>query len=136
MTDCIFCKIIKGDLNSYTIFEDDKFKAFLDILPSNHGHTLIVPKVHVENIFEIDESYTALPLIKKVAKALKEITGCTGINILQNNGADAGQTIFHYHIHVIPRYEYDKIRMNPPFIDPKPTEKDFIDMAEKLQKKL
>jgi len=107
MMDCIFCKIIKGELPSHTIYEDDFFKAILDIFPASEGHIIIIPKVHAENLLDLEESYLEkmLPLAKKLAKerVIKEF------NVLQNNGTNAGQTVFHYHMHIIPRKENDTI---------------------------
>lgn len=113
MENCIYCKIIKGELPSYTIYEDDHFKAILDIFPSSLGHTLIVPKNHYSDLLELGEkeSQEIIGFSKKIAGVLKEVLGCDGINILQNNGKAAGQTVFHYHMHLIPRYENDTVNM-------------------------
>lgn len=112
MSDCIFCKIIEGEIPSYTIYEDLEFKVILDAFPSGKGHTLILPKKHIENVFDIDDELLskAHQLAKKVAKAVKDHLGCEGVNILQNNGSCAGQTVFHYHIHIIPRNTDDGMR--------------------------
>lgn len=109
--NCIFCKIIDGQIPSATVYEDDDFKAILDIAPSHKGHTIILPKYHAANIFELPDEIAckALPTAKKIAAAIKAETGCDGINILQNNGEAAGQSVFHLHIHVIPRFENDGI---------------------------
>lgn len=109
--NCIFCKIVAGEIPSYTIYEDDDFKAFMDISPAAKGHTILVPKKHMENVFEIDENTASkiLPIAAKIAKALNEELQCDGMNILQNNGEIAGQTVMHYHIHLIPRYKDDKV---------------------------
>jgi len=113
MDHCIYCKIIKGELPSYTIYEDDNFKAILDIFPSSLGHTLIIPKHHYQGLFDLGEkeSKEIIDFSKKIAGLLKEVLGCDGMNILQNNGQAAGQTVFHYHMHLIPRYENDTINM-------------------------
>lgn len=109
--DCIFCKILKGDIPCNKVFEDDSFIAILDAFPGNEGHVLIIPKSHYENIFDIDEQTlkNAYGLAKKVAFALKSSLGAEDINILQNNGELAGQTVNHFHIHVLPRYKDDKV---------------------------
>lgn len=109
--NCIFCKIASGAIPSATVYEDDDFRAILDIAPAHKGHTILLPKYHAANLFEIpdDIAAKALPVVKKVAKAIKEETGCDGVNILQNNGAAAGQSVFHLHIHMIPRFENDGI---------------------------
>ncbi|MGN0166058.1 MAG: HIT family protein [Lachnospiraceae bacterium] len=109
--NCIFCKIIEGAIPSSVVYEDDDFRAILDIAPSHKGHTIVLPKYHAANIFELpnDIAAKALPVVKKIATAIKEETGCDGVNILQNNGTAAGQSVFHLHIHIIPRYEGDGI---------------------------
>lgn len=113
-TNCIFCKIANGEIPSYTIYEDDKFKAIFDLNPSTKGHAIILPKEHFRNLFYLDESYArdALIVAKKIALAMKEVLNCDGLNILQNNEEIAGQTIFHFHIHLIPRYTNDGISLN------------------------
>ena len=109
--NCIFCKIANGIIPSATVYEDDDFRTILDIAPAHKGHTIILPKTHAANLFEIDDATAAklLPVAKKVAAAVKKVTGCDGINILQNNGEAAGQTVFHLHVHVVPRFEGDGI---------------------------
>lgn len=106
---CIFCKIVKGEIPSYTIYEDDDFKVILDAGPASRGHSLILPKNHYANLFELDDETAekVLPLAKKLAARMKEVLGCDGINLLQNNGETAGQTVHHFHVHLIPRYEKD-----------------------------
>lgn len=103
--DCIFCKIIGGAIPSYTIYEDEYVKAFLDIQPITNGHTLIVPKKHFENLYDMDaEMLKQIEVAsQKVGKLLKEKLNCQGITRLQNNGY--GQEVKHYHMHLIPRYE-------------------------------
>ena len=112
--DCIFCKIANGEIPSYSIFEDDNFKVILDIEPSSKGHSLIIPKAHADNLFELDKNVAekALIVAKKAAAGLKKTLKCPGINILQNNGAAAGQTVNHYHIHIIPRYDNDNVNIS------------------------
>ena len=110
-TNCIFCKIISGDIPSKTLYEDSEFKVIFDISPAAQGHVIILPKYHAANVFELPEEVTgkAFILAKKVATVLKEVLNCDGVNILQNNGEAAGQTVFHLHIHVIPRYKDDNM---------------------------
>ena len=105
--DCIFCKLANGVFETNTLYEDDQFRVIFDASPATKGHVLVIPKEHYANVFEIPEDLIAdaYKVAKKVATALKEVTGCEGINILQNNGEVAGQTVFHLHIHIIPRYE-------------------------------
>ena len=106
MSDCIFCKIISGDIPSATVYEDDEFKAILDRFPSNKGHVLIMPKTHVANIFEIDPDMAGrlFKLAAKIAPVMKETFGFENMNVIQNNGPIAGQTVNHFHLHLIPRY--------------------------------
>lgn len=110
---CVFCKIASGEIPSKTVYEDDDFRAILDISPASKGHVIILPKNHADNIFEIsDEDASGIMLVaKKIASKVKNVFGCDGVNILQNNGEAAGQTVFHLHVHVIPRYENDNIRI-------------------------
>lgn len=112
MENCIFCEIVNGEIPSFTIYENEKFKVFLDLGPAAKGHCLIIPKEHYENIFEMPDELVkeGFLLAKEIAKKMKEKLGCSGINIVQNNGSDAGQTVFHFHIHVIPRYENDNAK--------------------------
>ena len=111
MENCIFCKIIAGEIPSATVYEDDDVKAILDVNPAARGHVIVLPKKHAADVFSLpDEDLSkAMCVAKKIAIALKEAYKCDGINILQNNGEAAGQTVFHLHIHVIPRYEGDTI---------------------------
>lgn len=115
--DCIFCKLANGDIPTRTIYEDADFRVFMDASPATKGHCLIVPKQHYDNLETIDDEVSAklFPLAKKMMKLLKEKLGCKGLNLVQNNGELAGQTVFHFHLHVIPRYEDDaqKIGWNP-----------------------
>lgn len=105
--NCIFCKIIGKEIPSRTIYEDDDFKVILDASPASKGHALILPKEHCANMYEISEELLAKAarLAKKLTIHMTEVLKCDGFNILQNNGEVAGQTVFHFHIHLIPRYE-------------------------------
>ena len=109
MSDCIFCKIAQGEIPSKTIYEDEKFRVILDLAPVTKGHALILPKKHAINLFELSDETAAeaIVLAKKIAGKMREKLKCDGLNLLQNNGETAGQTIHHFHIHVIPRYEGD-----------------------------
>ena len=106
---CIFCEIANGEIPSATLYEDEDFRVILDLGPATKGHALILPKNHFANLFEIPEDMDAKAFIlaKKIAKKMKDVFGCDGVNIVQNNGVAAGQTVFHFHIHLIPRYEGD-----------------------------
>ena len=105
--DCIFCKIAGGEIPSKTLYEDEYFRVFLDLGPASKGHCLIVPKEHFDNLFELSDEYAsrALVLARKVGLALKTALNADGINIVQNNGEVAGQSVMHFHMHIIPRYE-------------------------------
>ncbi len=107
--NCIFCKIIAGEIPSYTIHEDEKFKVILDLGPAAKGHALILPKNHYANFYEQPEEEAAdtIRLAKKMMGRMTDKLKCDGFNIVQNNGEAAGQTVFHYHMHLIPRYEND-----------------------------
>lgn len=109
--DCLFCKIAAGDIPSDTVYEDDDFRVILDLSPAAKGHALIIPKKHYANVYEMDDEFAAkvLPLAKRIACAMKKALNCDGVNILQNNGEAAGQTVFHFHVHVIPRYNNDGV---------------------------
>ena len=104
---CIFCKLASGEIPTNTIYEDDMFRVILDAAPASKGHALIIPKEHYENIYEIDENVAgeAMKLAKKMAAHMTEKLNCDGFNLLQNNGEVAGQTVFHFHLHLIPRYK-------------------------------
>ena len=108
--NCIFCKIANGEIPSATIYEDEEFRAFLDLGPATRGHALLVPKEHFGNLFEMDEEHCkkAILLAQKLGCRMKEKLHCDGLNLVQNNGTAAGQTVFHFHMHLIPRYENDK----------------------------
>ena len=108
--ECIFCKIIAGEIPSNTIYEDEAFKVILDLAPAAKGHALILPKEHYADIYEIDEEVAgrAMKLAKKLAIHMTKVLGCDGFNILQNNREVAGQTVFHFHMHLIPRYKAAK----------------------------
>ena len=107
--DCIFCKLANGVFETNTVYEDDQFRVILDAAPATKGHALILPKEHYANIYEIDENVAAdaMKLAKKLITKFTNVLGCDGYNIVQNNGEDAGQTVFHFHMHLIPRYKDD-----------------------------
>lgn len=107
--DCIFCKIAAGEISSQTIFEDEEFRVILDISPAAKGHALIIPKEHYANIYELPEELAAKVMIlaKRLASHMTDILNCDGFNVVQNNGEVAGQTVFHFHMHLIPRYKND-----------------------------
>ena len=107
--DCIFCKLANGQIPTNSIYEDDDFKVNLDASPASKGHALNLPKEHYADIFEIDEEVLAkaAKLAKKIMTREKDVLKCQGYNLVQNNGETAGQTVFHFHMHLIPRYAED-----------------------------
>ena len=109
-TNCIFCKIASGEIPSNTIYEDDEFRVILDLAPASKGHSLILPKEHYADIYEIDAELAgrAMKLAKKLAMHMTKVLNCDGFNLLQNNHEVAGQTVFHFHMHLIPRYRNAK----------------------------
>ena len=110
MDDCIFCKIIKGDIPSYTVYEDDDFKAFLDINPITNGHVLLVPKTHYATLFDLPEEMIMkiYKAVTKINDKLKDKLDMEGLTLIQNNGL--GQDVKHYHLHLVPRYPHDDIK--------------------------
>ena len=132
MDNCIFCKIANGEIPSNTIYEDDAFRVILDNGPATKGHALVLPKAHYSNLFEMPEEAAAdaMKVAKKVAALLKDKLNCDGLNLVQNNGETAGQTVMHFHLHVIPRYENDgqKILWNPT----SPSAEELVDIKNKI----
>jgi len=136
MDDCIFCKIIKGEIPSTKIYEDEHSFAFLDIHPNTHGHTLVIPKEHHKNILDIPpEVLSNLYLaVKKVSEAVFQGTEASGLNINMNNEKPAGQLIFHAHVHIIPRFLQDGLQVwtrDTPY-----KEGEMEKVAEKIKKAL
>lgn len=109
MDNCIFCKIAGGEIPAATLYEDENFRVILDLGPASKGHALILPKAHAANIYEISDELAAKAMIlaKKMARVMTDALHCDGFNIVQNNGECAGQTVFHFHMHLIPRYKND-----------------------------
>lgn len=107
--NCIFCKIANGEIPSKTIYEDEKFRVILDLGPATKGHALILPKEHYANLYELPEEMAGnvMKLAQKMATQITEKLGCEGFNLVQNNGDLAGQTVYHFHLHLIPRYRAD-----------------------------
>lgn len=112
--DCIFCKIVRGEIPSFKVFEDDRTLAFMDINPINPGHALIVPKHHAPNIFETPDDWLAAAMVttRRIARGVETALKPHGMNIVQANGPGAAQSVFHLHIHVVPRAKDDGIKMN------------------------
>ena len=129
---CIFCEIVAGRLPAYKLYEDDLFIVILDRFPVNPGHALIIPKFHAEDIFGLceKEAPRIMPLAQKIAGKIKEVLNPAGFNILQNNGKAAGQEVFHYHMHIIPRYAEDGVKIHPK--SKSVTEAELEEIAAKL----
>lgn len=111
MSDCIFCKIIQGEIPTTKLYDDEDLVVIMDAYPSSVGHCLIIPKKHCDDIFDMDKIVATkiFPLASKMAKSIKKSLKCDGINILQNSGEAAGQTVSHFHVHIIPRYKNDNV---------------------------
>ena len=109
--NCIFCKLAGGEIPTATLYEDEDFRVILDANPAAKGHALIIPKEHYANLYELDDELAGkvLVLAKKMITKLTDILGCDGFNIVQNNGEAAGQTVFHFHMHLIPRFKDDGV---------------------------
>lgn len=130
--DCIFCKIANGEIPSRTIYEDQLFRVILDLNPATRGHALILPKDHSTSLYELPEETAAavLVLAKKLAMIMRERLGCDGLNLVQNNGETAGQTVSHFHLHMIPRYADDGQKIG--WIPGKPSQEELDEVRKKL----
>lgn len=131
--DCIFCKLANGVFDTNVIYEDDDFTVILDVNPATKGHALILPKEHYANIYEIDEETAgkAFGLARKLSTQMTKKLNCDGFNILQNNGEAAGQTVFHFHMHLIPRYKDDHALLQ--WKPAKPSEEELKSLCELLR---
>ena len=134
--ECIFCKIGAGEIPSATVYEDDDFRAILDLGPAAKGHTLVIPKSHSDNLLSVepDTAAKALKVISKTANAIKEALGCDGINVVQNNGEAAGQTVMHLHFHIIPRYKNDSVNIG--WQPMKPSNEELAATADLIKEKM
>lgn len=114
MKDCIFCKIVNGEMPCFIVYEDKYILAFLTINPLNKGHVLVIPKEHYENIFDIDEKILIkiISAAKRISCKIKDGLKAEGVNILHASGVSAEQSVFHFHLHIVPRKTGDKINMN------------------------
>ena len=133
----IFSKIVAGEIPSNKVYEDQNILAFLDINPVAHGHILVIPKNHAQDIFDMheDNAKAVMAAAKKVASAAMHSLGAAGVNLLNSNRKAAGQEVFHYHMHVIPRYENDGVRLFP-IENQKYKETDFKATCEKIKSEL
>ncbi|MCQ2506554.1 MAG: HIT family protein [Lachnospiraceae bacterium] len=111
MDNCIFCKILRGEIPSTKLYEDENSMVILDISPAKKGHAILLAKEHAANLFELSDKSAEkiLPVVKKVGQGIVKTLGCDGLNVLQNNGEASGQTVFHLHVHMIPRYKGDDV---------------------------
>lgn len=134
--NCIFCKIIKGELPSAKVYENENLISFLDVNPVSRGHCLVVPKKHFENAFDIDDATLQELFLegKNIAKKLKGKIDADGINFLQSNGKSAGQIVFHFHLHIIPRYENDGLKKHGFFGEN--TKRTNLEELQKLAEKI
>ena len=132
--NCIFCKIANGEIPSTTIYEDDDFRVILDLGPASRDHALILPKEHFADVCALDERIAAkvLPLGARIGSAMKRTLGCAGFNLVQNNGEAAGQTVFHFHMHVIPRYENGPVIAG--WTPGKASQEELAETAEEIKK--
>lgn len=134
--DCIFCKIANGEIPSATVYEDSICRVILDVNPANKGHALIIPKEHFDNIYSMDAETAAkiFTIATEVAKAQKAELNPDGLNILQNNGEAAGQTVFHFHMHLVPRYIKDNVTMT--WIPVKADTEELSALSKALRKRI
>jgi len=132
MNDCLFCKIINGEISSDKVYEDDDTLAFLDINPVNNGHTLVIPKKHYKNLYETPDDVLCklMVVVRKLVTSIKSSLNADGVNIIMNNDSAAGQVIFHSHIHIIPRFKEDGFKhwIGKPYKEGKAK-----DVAEKIK---
>jgi histidine triad (HIT) family protein len=130
MTDCIFCKIVAGDIPSRGVYSDDQAYAFLDLAPWHRGHSLVVPRRHVPDLITADHALTEIaPAVDAVARLLVERLGADGVNVVSSSGAAAGQEVFHLHVHVVPRYADDPgLRL---LVNPTPTPDSELDAVHR-----
>lgn len=132
--NCIFCKIANGEIPSKTLYEDDTFRVILDVGPATKGHALILPKQHFANLYELPEEMAAdaMKLAKKMAEKMTEKLSCDGFNLVQNNGETAGQTVFHFHMHLIPRYNDDGQKEKLGWIPGKPSQEELEEIRKTI----
>ena len=132
--NCIFCKLANGEIPTATLYEDEDFRVILDASPASKGHALIIPKEHYANLYELDDDKAAkvMVLAKKMITKLTGILHCDGYNIVQNNNEAAGQTVFHFHMHLIPRYRNGKNADILTWSHEKFTPEELTEIREKL----
>ncbi len=115
MKDCIFCKIVNGELPSWVVLENEEFISFLDVSPYGKGHTIVIPKEHYENFFDLPEKLIGkyFKFVQRTARKLREKLNCSGVNILNASGTGARPSVSHIHFHIVPRFEKDGMDMEP-----------------------
>lgn len=130
--NCIFCKIANGEIPSKTLYEDEDFRVILDLGPATKGHALILPKDHADNLYELSDGTASkvLVLAKKMAAQMTEKLHCDGLNLVQNNGEAAGQTVKHFHMHLIPRYENDGQKIN--WVPGEPSQEELEEIKKQI----
>ena len=130
--NCIFCKIANGEISSKTLYEDEDFRVILDLGPATKGHALILPKEHADNLYELpdDTASKVLVLAKKMAAKMTDKLNCDGMNLVQNNGETAGQTVKHFHLHLIPRYENDGQKIN--WVPGEPSQEELEEIKKQI----
>lgn len=132
--DCIFCKIANGEIPSKTLYEDEAFRVILDLGPATKGHALILPKNHFDNLYELPDETGAgvMRLARKMATVMTEKLACDGFNLVQNNGESAGQTVFHFHMHLIPRYKEDGQKIKIGWEPGKPSQEELEEIRKMI----
>lgn len=132
--DCLFCRIISGEVPSHKVYEDEHSYAFLDIYPTSRGHTVVLPKEHITSFLEMNEEKTAelFASVNRIAKKVIAVTDAPGVNIGINNGLVAGQTVPHVHVHIIPRYENDGGGSMHTIVDSNPDREELEDLAASI----
>lgn len=133
MDDCIFCKIVEGSIPAAIVYEDEKVVGFLDIMPANKGHCLVIPKNHAQTLLEMEDEdiSAAIKTAKKIASSISLTFGNSGFNLVMNNGKEAGQVVNHAHIHIIPRFQKDRLRIKWSHI--KYDENEIQEYADKIK---
>lgn len=130
--DCIFCKIANGEIPSRTLYEDEDFRVIMDLAPATKGHALILPKEHADNLYELPEESASKVLViaKKMVEKITDKMQCDGFNLVQNNGEVAGQTVSHFHMHLIPRYREDRQRIG--WVPTQPSAEELDEIKERI----
>ncbi|MCD2493493.1 HIT family protein [Lacrimispora sp. NSJ-141] len=134
--NCVFCKIANGEIPAATLYEDNLFRVILDLGPASKGHALILPKNHFGDVCALDQetSSKVMALAAKIGTAMKKSLNCAGFNLVQNNGQAAGQTVFHFHLHIIPRYEGGPRMVS--WEPQSPSQEELAQLAECIKKEL